>query len=107
MKTIPTLFTIFCSACSLLSFGQQVYSVNYQSEADVKVFVVDYESECDLNASNARGNEGHWYFEDYASQADKKIYFVKYASDADLKIFFVDYRSQAGWRNKSKQHLMY
>jgi hypothetical protein len=24
-----------------------------------------------------------------------------------LKIFFVKYKNRAGWRNKSKQHLLY
>jgi hypothetical protein len=24
-----------------------------------------------------------------------------------LKVFFVNYESQAGWRNSSKQHLLY
>ena len=43
----------------------------------------------------------------YESRADKKIYFVDYESRADLKVFFVDYESRAGWRNKSKQHLLY
>lgn len=43
----------------------------------------------------------------YESRADKTIFFVDYESRADLKIFFVDYESRAGWRNKSKQHLLY
>lgn len=30
------------------SFGQKVFSVNYESRADLKVFVVDYESRTDL-----------------------------------------------------------
>ena len=33
--------------------------------------------------------------------------FVDYESRADLKVFFVEYESRAGWRNKSKQHLLY
>ena len=43
----------------------------------------------------------------YESRADKTIFFVDYESRADLKVFFVDYESRAGWRNKSKQHLLY
>jgi hypothetical protein len=39
--------------------------------------------------------------------ANKKIFFVKFENQADLKIYFVDYENQAGWRNKSKQQLMY
>ena len=53
------------------------------------------------------GNEGHWHFVEYESRADKKVFFVDYESRADLKVFFVDYQSRAGWRNKSKQHLLY
>ena len=57
--------------------------------------------------SRADGNDGHWFFVKYESRADKTIFFVDYESRADLKIFFVDYESRAGWRNKSKQHLLY
>ena len=93
--------------------AQKIFSVNYQSESDLKVFVVDYESQADLKVyklqykSQAKGNDGLWYFAKYKSEADKKIYFVDYESHSDLKIFFVKYKSQAGWRNKGKVHLMY
>jgi hypothetical protein len=93
--------------------GQSIYSVNYESQADVKVFVVQYESQADLKVykvdyqSQVKGNEGLWYFVDYKSQSDKTIHFVKYESQADVKIFFVKYQSQAGWRNSSKKHFFY
>jgi hypothetical protein len=58
-------------------------------------------------ASQAKGNEGKWFWVPYASQAQKKVFFVDYASQADLKIFFVKYESQAGWRTSAKKHLMY
>lgn len=74
--------------------------VDYESQADLKVFKVDY-------SSQVNGNKGLWYFVEYISQADKRICFVDYASQSDLKIYFVKYSSQAGWRNKSKQHLLY
>ena len=57
--------------------------------------------------SQAKGNEGLWYFVKYQSQSDKKIYFVDYESQSDLKIYFVKYKSQAGWKNKSKKFLLY
>ena len=57
--------------------------------------------------SQAKRNEGLWYFVDYKSQADKKIYFTDYKSNSDITIFFVDYKSQAGWQDKSKKHLLY
>ncbi len=93
--------------------SQTVFSVKYESQSDVKVYVVDYESQCDLKVykvdyeSQSKGNKGLWYFTKYESQSDKKIYFVDYESQSDLKIFFVKYRSQSGWKNKSKQPLMY
>ena len=93
--------------------SQKVYSVDYESQSDIKVFVVDYESQSDLKVfkvdyeSQSNGNKGLWYFVDYQSQSDKKIYFVDYESQADLKIFFVKYKSQSGWKNNSKKYLMY
>jgi Family of unknown function (DUF6150) len=91
------IFTVlFCN----VSNAQKIFSVDYESQADVKVFVVDYESQADLKVfkvkyeSQAVSNEGKWFFVKYASQAKKKIYFVKY-------------ESQSGWRNSSKKSLMY
>lgn len=95
------------------SKAQTVYSVDYESQADVKVFVVQYESQADLKVykeqyeSQASGNDGKWFFVNYESQAKKSIYFVQYESQADLKVYFVDYESQAGWVNSSKKQLMY
>ena len=48
--------------------GQKIFSVKYESRADVKVFVVDYESRADLLVykvkyqSMADKNEGKWFF---------------------------------------------
>ena len=83
-----------------ISFSQKVYSVEYSNQSDLKVFVVEYENQCDLKVykvdypNQTKGNKGHWYFVDYPNQSDKKIYFV-------------DFANQSGWRNKSKQHLLY
>ena len=74
--------------------------VEFESQADLKVYKVDYKSQ-------ARGNEGLWYFVDYQSQSDKNIFFVNYKSQSDLNIFFVKYKSKAGWRNSYKMHLLY
>jgi hypothetical protein len=104
-------FILFFGALS--SQAQNVLSAQYANQADVAVFVVDYENQCDLKvfkvdyANQAKGNEGLWYFVDYANQADHKIFFAEYGNQSDLKIFFVPYKNQAGWRNKSKQHLLY
>jgi hypothetical protein len=111
MKRLHLL--LFFIGFSLSGFAQKVFSVDYESQADVKIFVVDYESQADLLVfkvdyeSQATGNEGLWSFVKYASQASKKIYFVDYESQADVKVFFVQYQSQAGWKNKEKQHFFY
>ena len=57
--------------------------------------------------NQAKGNEGLWYFVEYGNQAEKKVFFAEYANQSDLKIFFVKYKNQAGWRDKTKQHLLY
>ena len=93
--------------------SQNMFSVDYKSQADVNIFVVEYKSQADLLVykvdykSQAKGNEGLWYFVDYKSQADFNLYFVDYKSQADLKIYFVEYKSQAGWQSKEKKHLLY
>jgi hypothetical protein len=72
--------------------------VDYQSQADLKVFPVKYASHAD--------EDGLWFFTDYESQADFTIYFVNYESQADLTIYKVEYESQAGWNDKSKSWLL-
>ena len=98
MKFILLTVCIFC--LSSITSAHKVFSVEYESQADVKVFVEQYESQ-------AGNNDGKWFFTDYDSQAKKKIFFEQYESQADLKIFFVDYESQAGWNNNSKKALLY
>ena len=41
------LLIIIIMACSV-SNAQKIFSVDYESQADIKVFVVDYESQADL-----------------------------------------------------------
>ena len=88
---------LFGTVCSN---AQNVFVVDYKSQADLLVYKVDYKSQ-------AKGNEGLWHFVDHKSQADFAIYFIDYKSQADLKVFFVDYKSQAGWQTKEKKHLLY
>jgi len=59
MKQI--LFFSFSFFIIFQSQSQKMYSVDYSSQADVKVFVVDYESQADLKV----------YKVDYSSQAGK------------------------------------
>ena len=110
-KLIIIALTIF--ALSLGARAQSVFTVNYKSDADVKVYVAQYKSDADLAVwkcpykSDAEGNKGLWYFVNYKSDAKKTVYFVDYKSDADLVIWFAPYKSDAGWIRKEKQHLMY
>jgi hypothetical protein len=97
MKKLLFLFLLFFS---FMVKGQKIFSVKYDSRADVKVFVVGYESRADLLVYKVK----------YQSMVDKnegKWFFVDYESRADLKIFFVDYESRAGSRENSKKHLLY
>jgi len=96
MKYVTMLFVLI----PFYSISQKVYSVDYANQADIKVFEVQYENQCDLkvfkvdNPNQVDGNRGLWHFVDYANQSE-------------LKVFFVQYQNQAGWREKSKQHLIY
>ena len=93
--------------------GQTIFSEDYKSQADVKVYVVDYKSQADLAVykveyeNQSKGNKGLWYFVDYKSQSNKSIFFVDYKTQADLLIYFVDYKSQAGWINNQLKYLMF
>lgn len=70
-------------AATLLCFNaakaQNVCSVAYENQADVKVFVVNYENQADLKVykvkyeNQATGNDGKWFFNQYPNQAKKKI----------------------------------
>ena len=85
--------------CALITDG---YNVNLPEH-----LLKDVESIMATPDEVAAINEGKWYFCKYKSDAKKKIYFTKYKSDANLVIYFSKYKSDAGWKNKSKQHLMY
>jgi len=108
-KLAPSLLFLLPS----LSFSPAMYSTEFSNQSEIKAFVVNYENQSDLNvfkvvfSNQAVGNEGSWYFVEFSNQSDKSIYFVEFPNQSDLKIFFVKYPNQAGWRNKSKQHLIY
>lgn len=93
--------------------AQKIFVADHQSTSDITVYVTDHASRADLIVyradypSSAKGNQGLWHFVDHASRADKKIFFTEYTSRADLVIYFTPYRSRAGWRKKSKMHLLY
>lgn len=93
--------------------AQVVYSAQYKSDADVKIFVTEYKSDADLVVyktkykSDAGTNDGVWFFTEYKSDAKKVIYFTEYKSDADIIIYLTEYKSNSGWKNNSKKHWMY
>jgi len=59
----------------------KVFIVNYESQADYKVFFVDYESSQKNHQIIAGGQ-----LVQYESQADSKVFIVNYESQADIKI---------------------
>lgn len=93
--------------------AQTVCSVSSEAFADVKVYVVSSEAFADLcvykvsSEAFVGNNEGKWYFTTTEAFAKKKIYFVSSEAFADLCIYFVSSEAFAGWKNKTKQYLMY
>ena len=69
MRSIALIFLV---AWSFNAAAQKVFTVDYASQADVKLFVVEYASQADLcvfkvdYASRAKGNEGQWFWVEYA-----------------------------------------
>jgi hypothetical protein len=63
--------------------AQKIFSVKYESRADLKVFVVDYESQADLLVfkvkyeSQTGKNDGKWFFVDYDKNLFKNIWFSR------------------------------
>ena len=85
-KTSLSIFAIIVLIFSDAK-AQPIFSVQYKSEAKVKVFVAQYKSEADLLVfkcdyrSEANGNKGFW--------------------------FFTKYKSEAKWKNSRKKQLFY
>ena len=48
-----------------------------------------------------------WYFTQFKGEAKKTIYFTDFKGEADLIVYFTEFKGEAGWRKKSKKHLMY
>ena len=90
MKTI--LFLLFLACFSLFSKAQKVFSVDYESQADVKVFVVEYASQADLKVFKV----------DYSSQAGKNdgAWILSIMRVSQIKKYFL-------WSMLAKQMLRY
>ena len=84
VAVLSLLLFILYPTCTLTA--QTFYSVNYKSDAKVKVFVANYKSDADLVVykcsykSDASGNDGLWFFTNYKSDAKFPIYFCDYNS---------------------------
>ncbi|MDF0715663.1 DUF6150 family protein [Muricauda sp. 334s03] len=105
-KWLSPFVLIFISATVR---AQQVYEVNQEYKADVKIFRVDQEYKADLlvyvvdREYKAIDNVGLWYFTDFEYKSDFTIYYVNQEYKADLKIFFVDQEYKSTWRNNRKK----
>lgn len=112
MRYIISAVFILISVCL---HGQNIYTTNSSSHADVKVFVVDKEYRADLIVFKTdkkyhvkpKANNGIWFFCNREYQADKKIFFVDHEYQSDLKVFFTDKEYRSGWKNNEKKHLLY
>lgn len=110
-KVFSLIIVLVCLVSSVKA--QTVYSVSSQYDSQVKVYVADSKYDADLvvfkcsSSYDADGNKGLWFFTDSRYDAKKAIYFTDSRYDADLVIYFADSKYDAGWRNKTKEHLMY
>ena len=94
-----------CNECQ----RSKVFSVDYASQADVKVFVVDYvKTICAYTdySLQATKNSGAWFWVDYESRADKDL-FCGLRVSGRFEDLLRQCSSQSEWKNRSKMHLMY
>lgn len=108
-----TLFSSFLIATILPVEAQKIYITDYNSHADVKVFITKDLDEADLvifkvdNQDAIGENEGLWFFCEEKKCADKVVYYVKFPTRAEMTVYFTYDRSLAGWKNKNKKYLVY
>lgn len=111
MKKTLLLFA-FILAIVVSANAQNIYPVDKESQADVKLFVVNNERIADIcvyDVNSVNQNErdnGKWHFVCCENDAQKKVYFVENEKQADIKVYFVNTENQAGWKNNSKNYLM-
>lgn len=92
--------------------SQTLYKSGSAERADVKVCPVENVNRADLvvyvtqYAHRAIGNKGIWFLTDREDDECKSIYFTNNEWSADIKVFFTIHENEAGWRNKSKKHLL-
>lgn len=89
----------------------KMFKTDIESDADLKVCVVDVRSDADLviyeTTSQWEATESTiWCYTDIRSDADKVICFVDGKWNADLSVFKTDVQSDAGWNDSSKSGLL-
>lgn len=109
-STFHIIFLLLC--CTAPSWGQQVFSTEWKSEADALIYVTEWKSEADLivyktdwKSEADRSNKGIWYFTKWKSEG-KKIFFTQWKSEADIIVYFTDCKSEAGWVKQTKRYLL-
>jgi len=95
-----------------IASAQLIFSCENRYDADIKIFIVENRYDADLLVYKVDNRydvdkAGRWFFVENRYDADKKVFFVENRYDADLLIFFVQNRYDAGWKNRSKMHLLY
>jgi len=106
------LFLLLILFTSLNTKAQLFFSCENRYDADFKVFIVENRYDADLLVYKVENRydvdkDGRWFFVENQYDADKKIWFAENRYDADLLIFFVENRYDAGWKKRSKIHLIY
>jgi len=106
------LLILFLLISAIYANAQLVFSCENRYDADFKVFIVENRYDADLLVYKVDNRydvdkDGRWFFVENRYDADKKLWFAGNRYDADLLIFFVENRYDAGWKNRSKIHLIY
>jgi len=104
MKSFKLLLTFTFAILFFESKSQVVYSTEWKSEANKKVYVTDNPAEADLIVfksewkSDAQKDSGIWFFTDFKTEADILVYYTEWRSEADLVICYTTYKEEAGKR---------
>ena len=92
--------------------AQQVFTVKYPGQANVKLFDTPDSTIADLivfvksDTTGTSGNNGIWYETTDPTNA-QKIFFTSDTTSSDMKIYITGNISNAGWINTAKMGLMH
>lgn len=102
MKLHVSIFLAAILSVFAQADAQIVYETEFKENADKIVFVEEEDGRADLNVyktdwkSDARQQEGVWYFTQWRSEADFAVFFTEFKSEADFVIRFTEIKSDAG-----------